>query len=414
MPSAGGEGVRDVVEAVRGQLGVETNPLRLVSLGDPGDRERRHIVSVLESVSPLWRPPRDLRWITRADLAHLEVETLEHQAFIETTLIEGETERVPTARVPWARRGWYEEAALWIRDRLAEQGMALSGPIELTRVWSLSCVLRCPVGDEVVYFKAATPFFRHEASITAILSRRYPAWIPDLVATDWTRGWLLLRDFGGETLWGGPPEALKEVVKIMAQVQCASTQYIDELIAAGCRDRRLHSLPDDINRLLKHELTNELTGAEDLERLRHLTPVFETLYERLQSIALPDTVLHGDFHPGNAARVNDTYCIFDWTDSCIAHPFFDLLPFLHSLRGDEHALTRQQVVDEYLGSWEQYLPRARLDEAWRITQVLGSLFHAIGYLAITENMEEADRWEIGNGVRGWLQHVLEAELLASY
>jgi hypothetical protein len=47
---------------------------------------------------------------------------------------------------------------------------------------------------------------------------------------------------------------------------------------------------------------------------------------------VPDTLVHGDFHPGNVAgRRPDSYVILDWGDSFVGHPLIDELAFVERL-----------------------------------------------------------------------------------
>ena len=55
------------------------------------------------------------------------------------------------------------------------------------------------------------------------------------------------------------------------------------------------------------------------------------LPDRVAAVAacgVPDTLVHGDFHPGNVAGRPDDYVILDWGDSFVGHPLLDELPFV--------------------------------------------------------------------------------------
>ena len=71
------------------------------------------------------------------------------------------------------------------------------------------------------------------------------------------------------------------------------------------------------------------------------------------------TLVHGDLHPGNVARLDGELAYFDWTDACVAHPFFDL----HSLQWQKDEATRAALLDAYLGAWEGVASPERLREA---------------------------------------------------
>jgi len=97
---------------------------------------------------------------------------------------------------PWQQPGWLEAARAWIRAELARQNLGLEGEIEQSHVCPWSTILRVPTEIGMVYFKASAPYFGHETGLTAFLARFRPELIPDLLAVDLTRHWLLMRDSG--------------------------------------------------------------------------------------------------------------------------------------------------------------------------------------------------------------------------
>ena len=58
----------------------------------------------------------------------------------------------------------------------------------------------------------------------------------------------------------------------------------------------------------------------------------------LASCGLPDTLVHGDFHPGNTRGVpgrTETLVLLDWGDSGVGNPLLDLPPFLGVLAPEQ-------------------------------------------------------------------------------
>ncbi len=69
-------------------------------------------------------------------------------------------------------------------------------------------------------------------------------------------------------------------------------------------------------RLPRSGLSEQLDGA--LPRIRELV-------EQIDGSPISSSLVHGDLHGGNWTRASDgTWLIFDWTDGCVSHPFFDL------------------------------------------------------------------------------------------
>jgi aminoglycoside phosphotransferase (APT) family kinase protein len=86
----------------------------------------------------------------------------------------------------------------------------------------------------------------------------------------------------------------------------------------------------------------------------------------LASYAVPHTLVHGDLHLGNVARCAGSYLFFDWTDACVAHPFFDTISIFQAK--DPNVLAR--LRNSYLGVWAAYEPIERLLEAWTLAKPL--------------------------------------------
>jgi hypothetical protein len=95
----------------------------------------------------------------------------------------------------WTDPRWLAEARAWIDA----QGVELAGPVEQPHVRPWSTALRLSTTEGVLWFKANHPSLVHEARVVAIISRRRPDLVPELVAADLGRGWMLMRD-GGERL----------------------------------------------------------------------------------------------------------------------------------------------------------------------------------------------------------------------
>ena len=56
--------------------------------------------------------------------------------------------------------------------------------------------MRVETSDGVVWFKANSAAHRQEAEATALLARVHPELLPELLAVDPERGWMLTRDAG--------------------------------------------------------------------------------------------------------------------------------------------------------------------------------------------------------------------------
>jgi hypothetical protein len=267
----------------------------------------------------------------------------------------------------WTEPRWLAEARAWIDA----QGVELTGPVEQPHVRPWSTALRLSTTEGVLWFKANHPSLVHEARVVAIISRRRPDLVPELVAADLERGWMLMRDGG---------ERLREVIErerdlarwldllpLYAELQIDLAGAADEFAAAGAPDRRLDVLPETSGALA--------LSAEQSLRVRDWC-------ERLAAYGIPETIQHDDFHDGQIFVRDGRYLFFDWGDACVSHPFFTLSVTLEGvlrwgLDDIEDSVDIAPFRDAYLEPFERYAPRDALVAATSIAYRLGWISRAL-------------------------------------
>jgi hypothetical protein len=110
---------------------------------------------------------------------------------------------VPPRRAPWERPGWLAGAESWAASRVAESGAAVTGPAQQLKAgWPLSRVLRVPTSAGAVFLTAGNRRPPAEPALVAALAARWPGRVPEVVAADAGRRWMLMRDFGPRLLEG--------------------------------------------------------------------------------------------------------------------------------------------------------------------------------------------------------------------
>src|SRR5918999_5300285 len=124
----------------------------------------------------------------------------------------------------------------------------------------------------------------------------------------------------------------------------------------------------------------------------------------LASYAVPHTLVHGDLHLGNVARSAGSYLFFDWTDACVAHPFFDTISIFQVKDPNVQARLR----NSYLGVWAAYEPIERLLEAWKVAKPLCALHQAVSYQHILATLEDTSKPELASGLPYWLRTLLQS------
>ncbi len=325
----------------------------------------------------------------------------------------------------WTQPEWLAQAHAWIAAEVGRRDSRVVEPIEQPHVRPWSTVLRVPTTRGALYFKATAPALVHEPALTLALAGWWPERMPQILAADRERRWLLMSD-GGATLRSLMRSAAdlghwERVLPLYAETQIALAERVPELLALGTLDRRLAALPQQYERLL--EDTDALClgqpdglSAEEHAALRALAPRVAARCAELASYGIPESLNHDDFHDGNVFVQDGRYVFFDWGDACVSHPFFTLLVTLRSigyrLGLEEHDPALARLRDVYLTSWGRYGSPATLLRAAELARRLGMLCRALTWRHVLAAVAPAQRAAHDGPVAGWLQEFLQAETQA--
>ena len=272
----------------------------------------------------------------------------------------------------WTDSVWLAEATEWIDERAHR-----TGEIEQPHVRPWATALRVPTGDGDLWFKATIPALAHEVTVLDRLAARSAGSVPELVAADEARGWMLMRD-GGERLREVIERDRKlehwlDVLPLYAELQIAATPDSELFVERGVPDRRLATLAEQYEQLLER-----VERPEDAR----LVPWAAALCEQLTSVGISETIQHDDLHDGNVLTRDDTYVVFDWGDSCVTHPFLTMSVTLEGmiawgLDDVEGSVDLQPYRDAYLEPFTAFAAKseleAALDAALRLGWVTRSL-----------------------------------------
>jgi hypothetical protein len=164
----------------------------------------------------------------------------------------------------------------------------------------------------------------------ADIAGRFPAHVPEVLAFDAQRGWLLTADHGGQELGDDDDQAEAEQRMLLASLAGMQVQASrDPAWLAGFD----HVDPTQMPRRLLQFLAADggvvaplgaaaFIGAPAAARyLSLLQPRMGLIAAHIAKAAeLPPTLVHGDLHTGNAAQVGSDRCIIhDW-DECAVGP----------------------------------------------------------------------------------------------
>jgi hypothetical protein len=416
-PSTWAAQIEALVALIQEQLGIRTVVQHCihVTIEHVGDERSAQAIYAMQNLSPDWEPPERARWVSEAEFDSLQLDpSLEWaRPHILAWFVEERSGIVPPLRPPWGRKGWYEEVEGWARHELAAIGFELLAPPTQIKQWDISSVLKAPTDSGDVYIKAVPTLFATEPCITSGLNDLFPAVVPRPLATyeRADEGRLLLRDFGGKPLWldDTPPQAMLDALAIFARMQIECAGKDDLLREIGCRDRTLSGMPAQMRDLIADESALHGLTEDEQTRLRTIMPAIESACDQLASGPIPQTLMHGDLHGGNIALNDQGYVIFDWTDACISHPFFDLLTIVDKSFETLAADRREQLISTYLGEWSShgYGSVEDLRPTCDLALKLGPLFHAVSYWQIAKVCEQPTQVGMGAALPHYLKLSLE-------
>jgi Phosphotransferase enzyme family len=271
-------------------------------------------------------------------------------------------------RMPWARLGGPHADLEWASG-FAEG----TGPAVQHRTWNLSSIWSIPTRTGSVWLKCVPPFFAHEGAVLGLLAG--PC-VPQVLAASSYR--ILLADMPGHDGFGATVEETVRLIDCLVELQSSTVATVPELLAAGVPDMRWPALVPDLEALVARRAPHDIA----LLRLVHGAS------DRVRAIdecGLPDTLVHGDAHPGNARVGIETPLWFDWGDSGVGNPLFDLAVL------ERVTASRQVLEQHWLAAWARAVPGSDPGRAWTLLRPLAALRVALVFQTFLDNIEPSER-----------------------
>ena len=323
----------------------------------------------------------------------------------------------------WRDPDWRKQVTDWISTQTERHSIRITGEIEQPHMHAWSTVLHVPTDRGKLFFKATAPETIYEAALAQALVNWFPDCMPEFVAVDAGRGWMLMRH-GGEQLRASirPTKDIapwKAVIRRYAELQIGLAQHVTELLSLRVPDHRLSILPERFTELLANEANfmidqeKGLTSAE-WQELKEKAARLEEICKQLAAHGIPESLNHGDFHDGNVLLQDGRITFFDWGDGDVTHPFVSLRTFFVSIEIaldlEYYSFTPEmaELLDIYLEPFEAFASKEDLRSAYRLSKPAASIVKALAWHTTISrmggDMRKEYAWIIPELMREFLHH----------
>jgi hypothetical protein len=295
-------------------------------------------------------------------------------------------------RHPYAEPGGPARMLAWARSVLDADGRAPVTEAHQLRTWNLSTVWRLDTSADPYWLKEVPPVLAHESVVLRWIGGVAPELVPPLVGMDGGR--VLLGHVPGADRYGGGLAVRDAIDAAFHPVQLAAAEHVEDLIAAGVPDARTPSLIAALDAVVARH------GDGD-PRLRDLVDGLPDRLAEVRRCGLPDTLVHGDLHPGNTRSLPGTDgppVIVDWGDSFIGQPGFDILRLAERLEPTEV----DTLLSAWAARWRVSRPGSDPLRAADLLRPVAALRNAAVYARFLDHIEPAEHTYHRLDVPHWL------------
>jgi hypothetical protein len=299
-------------------------------------------------------------------------------------------------RLPSARPGGHLADLAWAKGVLCARGVAITDAPQQIRTWNLSSIWRLPTSGGDAWLKVVPPFLAHEA---AVLPQLDPGVGPPVLGA--SRGRVLLGNVPGDDQYDATQESLLQMVRMLVRLQAGWIGRTEELFALDLPDLRPAALMPRIRTAVDRH-RDELNPAER-ERIDALVDGLPARFADLAACGLPDTLVHGDFHPGNVRGLPGAFTILDWGDSGVGHPMLDQLAFGKRIDAADRTAAERLWATE----WQRVVPGCDAARAAALLRPVAALYGGVVYDRFLDNIEpDEHRYHEGDSLAS-LRHAAD-------
>jgi len=283
---------------------------------------------------------------------------------------------------PFSHLGWIKPAIEWLRSEVGHD-VAFTEDIRQYNASGRFALVRFrSQGGPVFWLKATGEPNVHEFHVTRQLAALCTEFVPAQIAAreDWN-AWLMAD--AGEPFDSLDLPALEQAVFSMAGLQKRTLEWTSQFLAAGAFDQRIGTLQTHLPELMDYlreamaRQTSTKVPQLDKQRIGELQTALRNACFRMESLEIPDTLVHNDVNPGNIL-FKGTRCAFtDWCESGVGNPFLGF-EYLCLLQPSGREDWRPRLAEVYRQCWLDCLGVSRVDDAFALAPLLAMLSNLYG------------------------------------
>jgi Ser/Thr protein kinase RdoA (MazF antagonist) len=195
---------------------------------------------------------------------------------------------------------------------------------------------------------------------------------------------VLMAEIPGNDLYEAPLARLQEMVTLLVGLQREWRGRTDELLALGLPDWRAAALARAITRVI--ERTFDVLSAEDRETLAGFVRGLPDRLAAADACGLPQTLVHGDFYPGNLRGDESRLVLLDWGDCGVGQPLLDEASFLEDLPPHDAQIVRAH----WHSAWCAAVPGSDPQRASRLLAPAAAARRAVIYREFLDRIEPSE------------------------
>lgn len=211
---------------------------------------------------------------------------------------------------------------------------------------------------------------------------------------------MLLAGIPGEDMYEAGLTRLLEMVSLLVGIQASWSDRVETLRAMHLPDWRGAALSAAIAGLVERRRTS--LAPDDVSSLIDFVGELPQRFADIAACGIADTLVHGDFHPGNFRGTSDRLTLLDWGDSGIGHPMLDQPAFLDRVAAEN----RETIRAHWDREWQATLPGSHPRRASDLLAPVAAARQAVIYQKFLDNIEPSERIYHRHDPADWLSRAV--------